>query len=329
MYLWLKRSKEDGVRDPDSLRQILSSDEYKVEFLRYGDKNLPNSNIFFDDAFDFFMNFDKKTFSNPRLEYKRKFFNDFYDNLDKKMGLVNIFQSISQEDTLYISKLLENGLPDSALQENAVFNIILIISIGNSMGWPYENYIDFDIANLDMIADKQTFLHVISHEIHHTIFNSLLGEEYSSQGEFLIHFAFEGLAVHFNNNAKSLYKKPKYPGEDNICIDKGTWDFFDEQFDELFSMFKEDLYKSESMTLEEVDNLVMEKYEQFEFTSLKTEKKMEILHYPTYYIGNHIWGMIDLAFGKETLYKLLKDPSDFIETYNKASIKMSDKKHLL
>lgn len=177
MYDWLFDYKINNIRDENKLIKILSNNEYKIEFERYALKNLPMSNISFTEAIDFFMNFKNKQFLNPRLEYKKPYFLKFYNELENKINLIDLFTSFTHKDEELIDTLLTNGLPDNIDKDkNEEFNILLIISIGNSMGWPYKNYIDFDVANLDLIKDKNSFLHLVSHEIHHTKFPQLISE---------------------------------------------------------------------------------------------------------------------------------------------------------
>ena len=95
--------------------------------------------------------------------------------------------------------LLSNGLPSSITNDIEELNIILIISIGNSMGWPYLNYVDYDVSNLNLFENKLDFLHVTAHEINHIFVGQLLGKEgIAPEDFFLQNFAYEGLAVHFN-----------------------------------------------------------------------------------------------------------------------------------
>lgn len=70
------------------------------------------------------------------------------------------------------------------MNEMPELNIILIISIGNSMGWPYDHYIDYDIANLNMFESINDFLHVTAHEINHIIVGPLLGKKVLNQRIF-------------------------------------------------------------------------------------------------------------------------------------------------
>ena len=76
MIDWLLDSKKNNGRDENRLKEILNMPDYQIEFERYGLKNLPVCGISYDEAVDFFMNFDKKEFDNQRLEIKKKYFLD-------------------------------------------------------------------------------------------------------------------------------------------------------------------------------------------------------------------------------------------------------------
>ena len=310
MILWLRKSKKDNVRSIDELKEILSAPDYQVEFDRYSMEGLPVSGICFNEAVDFFMNFDKKDFVNPRLQIKKESFIKFYNNLEERLDLINMFSSLSDEDINTIENLLINGLPDYTLKEDIKLNIILIISIGNSMGWPYKNYIDYDISNLDLFKDKDDFIHVTAHEIHHLIVGKLLAPD-GIKGEelFLQSFAYEGLAVHYNNNLSTLYKPSKYLDR-VFCMQDDDMLFYEEHFDEIFHMIQDDYQKSKSLSLKEVQELVGNKYEQFVFLG------KEIKQYPTYYFGCYMWGIVDLKYGKEKLFEAIQNPLLFVNLYN-------------
>ena len=74
MLAWLKTAKEQNVRSEFRLREILSMDDYRIEFARYGSEGLPVCGISFEEAVDFFLNFDCKDFDNPRLQVKKRVF---------------------------------------------------------------------------------------------------------------------------------------------------------------------------------------------------------------------------------------------------------------
>ena len=317
MTAWLKAAREEGLRDEKTLRKILSMPDYGVEFRRYGDPNLPVCGICYEEAVDFFLHFDEKEFDNPRLAYKKESFLAFYNDLDTRLKKLEMLSSITQEDLRLVVELLENGLPDSLVAQLDHFTVLLTVSIGNSMGWPYGEYIHFDVANLEALGDKETFLHVLAHEIHHIMFQQLLPEKMSPRQYFFVNFAFEGLAVHFCNNAVTPGKPAKYPGP-MVGINEADWQFYREQHTQLIQKVLSDGEKAKDMTLEQVAELVSG-YEQFTFTSLATGEVRTVAQYPTYYAGCCLWGSIDMALGKERLFAALASYDGFPDAWAEAN----------
>ena len=313
MTAWLKDGRESGNRDEKKLRQILSMPDYEIEFRRYGDPNLPVCGISFEEAVDFFLHFDEKAFENPRLSGKKESFLTFYNDLDDRLQRIELVNSITANDLRLVEQLLENGLPEHLLQELDHYTVLLTISIGNSMGWPYGDYIHFDVANLDTLADKETFLHVLAHEIHHIMFSQLLPEDMTPQQYFFVNFAFEGLAVHFCNNAATPGKPSKYAGK-MFAIGENDWEFYEEQHQELIRKVLSDGERAKKMTMDQVNEMVKQ-YEQFQFTSLKNGETRTVFQYPTYYAGCFLWGRIDLVLGKERLFEVLKSRDGFLRAW--------------
>ena len=317
MLDWLKTAREQNVRNEARLREILQMEDYRIEFARYGMEGLPVCGISFEEAIDFFLNFDRKEFSNPRLQAKKESFLKFYENMDASLKTMDLFSSFSEAEIAHIEKLLANGLPDELLCRNIAMNIILIVSIGNSFGWPYENYIDFDVANLCFVHSKKELLHLIAHEIYHTFFDALIPNEMKPEEFFLLNFAFEGLAVHFTNNQPTVNKPAKYPG-DVYCMEAADMTLYEAEFDELFAMLQEDLNTARTLSVDQVAELVGSHYERFSYRSPRSGKEHAISQYPTYYLGCYLFGLIDHVLGKERLFEALKHPERIIDTYNEA-----------
>lgn len=164
---------------------------------------------------------------------------------------------------------------------------------------------------------KETFLHVLAHEIHHIMFSQLVPEEMSPRQYFFVNFAFEGLAVHFCNNAATPGKPAKYPGP-MLGMDEPGWQFYQEQHEPLIQKVLADGEKAKDMTMEQAAELVSG-YEQFTFTSLKTGETRKVLQYPTYYAGCCLWGSIDLALGKERLFEVLASYDGFLDAWKEAA----------
>lgn len=317
MLNWLRASKEQGLRDEDTLRRILKLEPYQIEFARYGSEGLPVCGISYEEAVDFFLHFDEKSFQNPRLQTKQPVFAAFYDHMEESLETLQLFSSLSQADCAVVETLLQNGLPQALLNEDLEITVLLVISIGNSFGWPYENYIDFDASNLELLADKDSLLHIIAHEIHHMFFEKLIPDECKPEEYFLLNFAFEGLAVHFTNNQAARWKTAKYPGN-AYCMDTAGMALYESEFDELFARLRADYQASKAMTPEQVAALVGQHYEQFQYNSLKTGESIAISQYPTYYLGCYLFGLIDQVLGKERLFAALAHPEILAEAYNQA-----------
>lgn len=317
MAAWLKNARDAGIRDEAALRELLKHPDYQVEFARYGEPDLPVCGISYEEAVDFFLHFDEKKFDNPRLDYKQEQFLSFYRDLDRRLEKIQLLQSITEEELLLVQKLLENALPEGVLREVPEITVLLTVSIGNSMGWPYEHYVHFDAANLDTFHDKAEFLHVLAHELHHILFPRLLPEDMTPRQYFFLNFAFEGLAMHFCNNAETIGKPSKYPGE-SYGVDEESWQFFREQHRQLLARVLEDGERAGNMTMEQVEKL-LEAYEQFTFTSLKTGISQQVKQYPTYYMGCLLWGKIDLNLGKERLFQVLASKDGFMEAWKEAN----------
>ena len=313
MTEWLMNRKHQGIRDEARLREILEMPDYVVEFQRYSEPGLPVCGINFEEAVDFFMNFDRKDFDNPRLQYKKDSFAAFYRDIDERIKTIDRFTSFAPTDLCLMEELLGNGLPDECLKETPELIIILTVSIGNSMGWPYGNYIDYDVANLEMLEGKDDFIHITAHEIHHIFTGALLFPE-GIKGEdcFLQNFAYEGLAVHYNNNLATKGKPKKYNGS-TFAMQADDMEFYEEHFDEIFGMIQNDYISLKGRSAEEAAAVISKRYERFDF------KGKTIKQYPTYYFGCYMWGLIDLTYGKEKVFEAISDPPLFVKLYNSAA----------
>lgn len=335
MFDFLLKYKQTGQRDETELRKILNHEDYKIEFLRYGLEDLPICNITYEDSVYFFMNFDKEdfiNFDNKRLQYKLDYFKDFFNNLEERYEYYQKYCMLNDNDLNNVLELLRAGMPDDLLSKIDEYNILFTISIGNSFGWPYENYIDFDIANFTLIKSKDDFIHILAHEIYHTFFDDLISENMKPDEYFLLNFAFEGIAMHYMNNAKTLYKPSKYSYPE-YSVDITSWDIYNNDFDFLFSNFKKDYLQTSKLdendqTSFEVTNNLISSYQQFYYTD-SSNNKLKISQYPTYYLGCHLFGAIDIVFGKEILLNVLKNPNKIVEYYNKAMETLGYNKYFL
>ena len=121
-----------------------------------------------------------------------------------------------------------------------------------------------------MFETMEDFLHVTAHEINHLFVGQMLAPEgIKPEDFFLQNFAFEGLAVHYNNNLKTLYKDKKYDDDITYGMVVPDMEFYERNFDKIFEMIKADYYACRGKQLEEVTDLVSSHYEIFEFMGKK------------------------------------------------------------
>lgn len=87
------------------------------------------------------------------------------------------------------------------------------------------------------------------------------------------------LTVHFNNNLETLYKEEKYKDKRVYAMNEEDMKLYEEHFDEILQMIKDDYNDCKNKTLYEVREIVSFHYEKFEFLGKK------VAQYPTYYFG--------------------------------------------
>lgn len=68
--------------------------------------------------------------------------------------------------------------------------------------------------------------------------------------------------------------------------------------------------------------LLASRYEQPVYISRLDGSPHRVTQYPVYYLGCFLWGLIDLALGKDVLLHTLKHPAAFARTYDKAAEKL-------
>ena len=177
--------------------------------------------------------------------------------------------------------------------------------------------------DIDNLAVFKAF---IGHEIHHIGLGSYLDKIYSKgitlEEYFYLFFSFEGLAVKYCNNGDGFLTKKIYENiESNIGLDKYTWSYFREEFEEMYKNFKLHL---ELITNGEINNMdklneLLGEYWLTPYTKDQSKgEQPKLKHYRSYYLGTEIWGLIHDVFGKEKVFELLNNPKHFPEALNKA-----------
>ncbi len=281
-----------------------------------------------EEAEDYFLHFDEKRFENPRLQSNKELCSAFYADPDRLEASVSLLTRLDRDDLRRVERLLEAALPESMCREDRQFTVVLLFSIGNSQGYPWGDSIVFDAAKMDLLADRDALLHVIAHELHHILFPSLLPETLTGQEMYAVGLAAEGLAMHFCNNAQTRYKDRKYPQLPGCGVAEADFALYDRECAALFAEFAADYRRAAGMTAAEAAALLAARYEQPVYTSRLDGSLHRVTQYPVYYLGCFLWGLIDLALGKNVLLHTLKHPVAFARTYNRAAKKLGIPWHL-
>lgn len=224
---------------------------------------------------------------------------------------------LDRADLRRVEHLLEAALPESLCREDRQFTVVVLFSIGNSQGYPWGDSIVFDAAKMELLADRDALLHVIAHELHHILFPSLLPETLTGQELYAV-----GLAMHFCNNARTRYKDRKYPQLPGCGVAEDDFALYDRECAALFAEFAADYGRAAGMTAAEAAALLASRYEQPVYISRLDGSPHRVTQYPVYYLGCFLWGLIDLALGKDVLLHTLKHPAAFARTYDKAAEKL-------
>lgn len=303
------------------LENILSHHDYDVEFRRYLTKGLPVSNITKEEFIDYFMNINlvnENDIKNPRLKDKHKLWMKFFSDIDSFTKNNIELLTLSEEDINYVESLINNSFPKHLLEEIEDIKCLFTLSIGNSMGYPYENYIHFDYLNLGLIEDKEVFLHFIAHEIHHIILsrimNKYIKKDFTPLEYFLIMFSYEGLAVKFCNNGSGSFTKAIHKVRENIGMNKDDFTYYEKEFPSMFNQFIADykLIKNNNVSLEETDILIRENWMNPNIKSFIDQSYIKVSHYRNYYLGMQLYGKIYEDIGLSNLFDLLLNPDKLV-----------------
>jgi|GEM_PF-2935051 len=319
------RKHKAGLLNRDELVKFLECDDYQVEFNRYSSQSLPVSTISKDEFVDYFMNiFDitEDLIKNPRLKNKHNVWKIFLNDIDGFVMSNEEFSSISHDDIQRVQKLLKNSFPESLINDFADIECVFTLSIGDSMGYPYKNYIHFDFLNLSLIDDKETFVNFIAHEIHHIVYSKIMSKNMKSEmsplEHFVVLFSFEGLAVKFCNNGCGSFTTPLYSSKSNIGMTSDTWSFYEKEFNHMLQEFVKDFIriKTKQLNHSEVGSIIKEKWLTPNIVSFIDSSELNVTHYRNYYLGMQLFGFIYDRVGLSKMFDMLLNPSylvNFIE----------------
>lgn len=312
------------------LENILEHEDYKIEYERYNNAGGPRGGFSKEEYVDFFMNFFKlriDEINNDRLKMRYNELKYLFDNLDFYKKQVEILDHLTEKDIREALKYTFNGLPENIKFDK--LNFIFSVGLGNSIGWFYKDYSHYDIVHFLKKFDLQIVKNTIAHEIHHIglnmFFEKLGVDDLDAEGYLYMFLAGEGLAVKYCNNGEGILTKSIYNSEHNIGIDKYTWEYLNNDFNDTFKNFKDQICKIRNGKIKDISELSEYLSEYWLGLHSKEQDKTEVpklMHSRNYSFGNDIWGLIHDIYGKNKVFETLANPKKFPEVFNSALLKI-------
>jgi hypothetical protein len=318
--LELSRQVRDGRLDMERLGRVLNHLDYQIEFERY------NGRVSKEEFIDFFSNFfsiDYEKITNKDFKARYDNMKHLLDNIDYYITECNKIKQFSKDIFEKQAELAKRGLPDDLEFDEVSF--IFNIGIGMSFGYPYKDYTVYDIVHLVRNETFESFLSVLSHEIHHVginhLENTLDMDKLSIEGLFYLYFLGEGLAVKYCNNGEGNLTKRIYDSEPNLGMDSFTWKYLNDDFDDTFKTFKKHISmirNGEIKNREDLNKIFFDYWMNAYTYDQDKNEPPKLKQSRNYSLGNDIWGVIHDVFGKEKVYEVFKNPECFPEVFNDA-----------
>lgn len=314
----------EGKLDKNELESLLDHEDYQVEMERYNTEAGPGGKFTKVEYIDYFTNLltvDESDINSGMFRARYPKMKYFFENIDVYEEKMNLIKGITEDDIIKALERTKYGLPDEIIFEE--LNLIFSVGLGASEGWFYKNYAHFDIVAF--LKEFNNIPSAIAHEVHHIGLNRMsntLDMDKISVEEFLYLFlAFEGLAVKYCNNGEGILTQRIYNAPANVGIDKVTWNYLANDFENTYHNFKSQISmirSGEIKNLNELDKYLNDYWMNRYIIHQDIKESPLLLHSRNYFLGNEVWGLIHDVYGREKVFYLLKNLNEFPEVYNNA-----------
>lgn len=313
-----------GELGRDELREILSHEDVQFEFMRY---KAIGAEIGEEEYLDYFLALPEvgiNQIESRALKAQHCYMQYLMENL-------NLFLEARQElEHLTSPSMLEQQFEQAAkwLPEHLNWpeiRFIFTIGIGGSGGYVWQNSTCFDFIKIVKDSSLDSFAATLCHEIHHVGMGVLLEEinldALSLESWFYAIFSGEGLAVKYCNNAEGVLSKAIYSGSKNVGLDRFSWDYLNQHFEEYIQKFCQAvraIRSGEVKTREELWQLIGGLLMGSHTHDQEPGEIPRLMHTPLYSLGNELWGLIHDCFGKDVVFDALRNLNKFPELLNAA-----------
>ncbi len=306
-----------GENVEDKIEQLLNHKDYEFEFKRYEGRITKAE---YKNYLLHCQKLEEKDIKNQDLKQHHKYYLDLFSNLDYYYKKLEVFKKLLTLELIQDSlSLAKKGLPDDI--DVSQIDFVFTIGIGMSFGYVLGDVTHYDFLRLSKETSLEDFFSTLAHEMHHVCMNHIFPEELTPLELFIIFFSGEGLAVKYCNNAEGVISKKIYDKQPNIGLDDFSWKYLNQKFESAFKYYKQFIYDINSGkidTNEKVREIII-KYFMNPYTDEQShDAKPKLQQYLLYSLGNDLFGVIHDVFGKEKVFEVVKKPSEFIKTFNKA-----------
>lgn len=325
MFRICKKHKE-GKLERQELEKLLEHEDYQIELERYNEHTSEKSRFSKEEYVDYFMNFfslKEDDIESKMLRIRYDYLKEFFENIEVYEKKFEEIKKITKTDILQALEYTYKGLPDDIKFDE--LNFIFSIGLGASGGWFYKSYTHYDLVQFLKEFDYDIVTNAFAHECHHIGFNKMIEEldenEIGPEEYMYLFLAGEGLAVKYCNNGEGVLTKRIYEGEANVGLDKFTWEYLNNDFDNTFANFKSLIEKIRCKEIKDTNDLneyIANYWLQFHTNEQNKTDIPKLKHSRNYSFGNDIWGLIHDVYGSDKVFETLRNLKQFPKVFNSA-----------
>ncbi len=198
--------------------------------------------------------------------------------------------------------------------------VVSTLSFGRSFGYAHEGALHLDLFGIERCCSLEDLPRIVLHEMHHLQLLHMAEaagnfyDSFSLLEQYILGFAWEGLAVKFCNNAEGVVSRRIEPEQPpNLLVP--ALPVLNEHFEEHFHLFCETVsrIKTGDFTGEDMER----QYAQVWMNPyLYGEKPLEQL--AVYSFGNELYGCVYDAFGLDAVFECFYHPARLVGYFNRA-----------
>lgn len=305
--------------DRETVRRILAHEDYRFELRRYEIPSAEHLIDYFSRLTTIPLEEIPDLSGNHRRNFLREKHGEWLDCVIDPQKYEERYQRVQAVFT-------DGFLADMQRRLTALFPkgtemisdpaVVSTLSIGRSFGYAFEGAFHLDLFGIEEYCAPEDLHRIVLHEMHHLQLTKMAEklDSLSPLDQYILSFAWEGLAVKFCNNAEGVVSrriKPEQPS--NLGVPSIS--LLNEHFSEHFRLFCDTVsrIKAGDFTAEDMNR---QNREVWFNPYLYGEKPLEQMAF--YSFGNELYGSVYDAFGLDAVYECFYHPARLIDYFNRA-----------